>query len=121
MAGIFAEKLHFYSKSFLDANLTNKQKKHQLEWLKIHLTLSCILPQQDPFLSGNYRLLFQIRHRFIEFPAVQLQFSRRNDYGQAAWMMEPIALGGCCSGMGCFGGNLEYIGKNLSVVTHQFL
>jgi len=37
-------------------------------WVTTRLTLSYILPQQDPFLSGNYRLLFQIRYRFIEFP-----------------------------------------------------
>lgn len=119
---------NFFSKSLLDANLknqTNKQKKHQSsEWLKTHLTLSYILPHQDPFLSGNYRLLFQIRHRFIEFPAVQLRFSRRDDYGRAAWMMELIALGSRRKmlqrdGVFFFGGDLEYMGKNLTVVTDQ--
>lgn len=40
------------------------------EWLIIHLTRSYILPQKDPFLSGNYRPFFRIQVYWVSHCAI---------------------------------------------------
>lgn len=97
------------------------RKAHQLSgWPTISLTPSYILPQPDPFLPGNYRLLFQIRYRFVEFPAVQLQLGGTDCCVHPAWAMECVAVGSSrrmLPGGGVLGCELEATGRDLRSIS----
>lgn len=90
---------------------------HQLSgWPTISVTPSYILPQPDPFLSGNYRLLFQIRYRFIELPTVQLELGGTDRCMHPAWAVERVVVGSSkrmLPGGAVLGCELEDTGRDL--------